>query len=111
MAKQRRARPRPGPSKPARSAPRAAPRPGPSARSARPSDRPAAPVTRAGYLEAVALYEKALSALQAHESARASSLLRSVLANYPEEKELHERVRLYLNICERQATPKEAAPQ
>ena len=30
---------------------------------------------------------------------------------YPEEKELHERVRLYLNICQRQATPKEAAPQ
>ena len=28
----------------------------------------------------------------------------SVLRQYPEEKELHERVRLYLNICQRQAT-------
>ena len=33
------------------------------------------------------------------------SLLESVLRQYPEEKELHERVRLYLNICQRQATP------
>ena len=39
------------------------------------------------------------------------ALFESVLRQYPEEKELHERVRLYLNICERQATPKEAAPQ
>src|SRR5262249_59739160 len=30
---------------------------------------------------------------------------------YPDEKELHERVRLYLNICRRQATPREATPQ
>src|SRR4029078_7466921 len=35
----------------------------------------------------------------------------SVLRQYPEEKELHERVRLYLNICERQAKQKETAPQ
>ena len=34
-----------------------------------------------------------------------------MLRQYPEEKELHERVRLYLNICQRQATPREAAPQ
>ena len=41
----------------------------------------------------------------------AAELLESVLRHYPEEKELHERVRLYLNICQRQATPREAAPQ
>jgi tetratricopeptide (TPR) repeat protein len=34
-----------------------------------------------------------------------------VLRQYPDEKELHERVRLYLNICQRQATPREQAPQ
>jgi tetratricopeptide (TPR) repeat protein len=33
------------------------------------------------------------------------------LQQYPEEKELHERVRLYLNICQRQATTREATPQ
>ena len=38
-------------------------------------------------------------------------LLESVLRQYPEEKELHERVRLYLSICQRQATQKETAPQ
>jgi len=41
----------------------------------------------------------------------AASLLESVLKLYPEEKELHERVRLYLNICQRQAAPREAVPQ
>jgi tetratricopeptide (TPR) repeat protein len=34
-----------------------------------------------------------------------------VLQQYPEERELRERVRLYLNICQRQATQQEAAPQ
>jgi tetratricopeptide (TPR) repeat protein len=37
--------------------------------------------------------------------------LESVLRQYPEEKELHERVRLYLNICKRQETVREASPQ
>ncbi len=32
-------------------------------------------------------------------------------ASNPEEKELHERVRLYLNICQRQASQRETAPQ
>src|ERR1044071_3358716 len=65
---------------------------------------------RPRYAEAVALYEQGVAALQAHEYARASTLLRSVLSSYPEEKELHERVRLYLNICERQVLPKSGAP-
>jgi hypothetical protein len=38
-------------------------------------------------------------------------LFESVLRKYPEEKELHERVRLYLNICERQAAPRPAVPE
>jgi outer membrane protein assembly factor BamD (BamD/ComL family) len=58
----------------------------------------------------VALYEKGLEALQKHDYNHAVEQLQSVLRLYPEEKELHERVRLYLNICERQATPREAAP-
>jgi len=59
----------------------------------------------------VALYERALDALQRHEYASAANLLESVLRQHPEEKELHERVRLYLNICQRQATRRETAPQ
>jgi outer membrane protein assembly factor BamD (BamD/ComL family) len=64
-----------------------------------------------GYFDAVALYEQGLQALQRHDYDRAVSLLESVLKQYPEEKELHERVRLYLSICARQAAPREPAPQ
>ena len=94
--------------------------PSSSARSARAADandpvRPA-PVSapaprRSTYFEAVAVYERGLQALQRHAYQQAASLLESVLRQYPEEKELHERVHLYLNICQRQATQREAAPQ
>jgi len=67
--------------------------------------------TRPTYVEAVAIYEKGIEALQRHDFNHALELFQSVLRQYPEEKELHERVRLYLNICERHATPREAVPQ
>ena len=76
-----------------------------------PQAQPEAPKRRTTYVEAVALYERGLEALQRHAFGDAAGLFDSVLRQYPEEKELHERVRLYLNICQRQATPKEAAPQ
>jgi tetratricopeptide (TPR) repeat protein len=72
---------------------------------------PPAPQRRSTYFEAVAIYERGLEALQKHSYAQAANLLESVLRQYPEEKELHERVRLYLNICHRQASQREAAPQ
>jgi tetratricopeptide (TPR) repeat protein len=72
---------------------------------------PRAPVNRPGYSDAVALYEQGVAALQAHEYSKASTLLRSVLSGYPEEKELHDRARLYLNICERQVESRAAAPK
>ena len=110
MAKQRRAQPRPAPPKRRRSSAwsRSAPLPalasGPP-RSAPPA-RPSVPALRTTYVEAVALYARGLQALQAHDYVRATDLFRSVIARYPEEKELHERVRLYLNICERQVAPR-----
>jgi tetratricopeptide (TPR) repeat protein len=70
---------------------------------------PAAPVRRS--TEAVALYQRGLEALQRHDYPSAVQLLDSVLRQYPEEKELHERVRLYLNVCERQLTRREDEPQ
>ena len=70
----------------------------------------AVPIPRTGHVEAVALYETGVAALQAHEFARASALLRSVVSRYPEERELHERVRLYLNVCERHMAPRAASP-
>jgi tetratricopeptide (TPR) repeat protein len=80
-------------------------------RSAGPSNSPAPPARRSTYFEAVAIYERGVEALQRHEYAKAANLLESVLRQYPEEKELHERVRLYLNICQRQVTQREATPQ
>lgn len=82
-----------------------------------PSAAPAGPVgsvasqRRSTYVEAVALYERGLEALQRHDFPVAANLFESVLRQYPEEKELHERVRLYLNVCQRQAAAREAAPQ
>lgn len=90
-------------------------RPGPAAEvtPARPAQpvAPPAPQRRSTYFEAVAIYERGLDALQRHDYNGAADLFESVLRQYPEEKELHERVRLYLNICQRQATPREASPQ
>jgi outer membrane protein assembly factor BamD (BamD/ComL family) len=71
----------------------------------------AAPQKGSTHLEAVALYERGLDAIQRHDYRGATELLEAVLRQYPEERELHERVRLYLNICARQATPPEATPQ
>jgi outer membrane protein assembly factor BamD (BamD/ComL family) len=109
MAKQRRPEPRA-----AKAQPQAVPpRPQGSEREPDHSQTTAAapPQRRTTYFEAVALYEQGLEALQRHDYAGAASLFESVLRQYPEEKELHERVRLYLNICQRQVKPREAAPQ
>jgi tetratricopeptide (TPR) repeat protein len=72
---------------------------------------PPPPKRRSTYFDAVALYEQGLEALQRHDYRQAANLLESVLRQYPEEKELHERVRLYLNVCHRQVTPREESPQ
>jgi tetratricopeptide (TPR) repeat protein len=42
-----------------------------------------------------------MRALQEHRFQEAAEAFRSVLAQYPEEKELNDRVRLYLALCER----------
>jgi tetratricopeptide (TPR) repeat protein len=72
---------------------------------------PTTPQRRSTYIEAVALYERGLEAVQRHDYHAAIDLLETVLRQYPEERELHERVRLYLNICQRQAAPRESVPQ
>lgn len=108
MAKQRRPQQRPAKSSTAQPAAGASV----SASESRPrAAAPDAPPRRTTYVEAVALYERGLEALQRHAYGEAASRFESVLRQYPEEKELHERVRLYLNICRRQATPREAMPQ
>jgi tetratricopeptide (TPR) repeat protein len=59
----------------------------------------------------MALYEKAVETLQRHDYSRALELLQSILRQFPEERELQERVRLYLNVCERHAAPQQVTPQ
>jgi outer membrane protein assembly factor BamD (BamD/ComL family) len=59
----------------------------------------------------VALYEQGLKKLQRHDYQGAAEVLESVLVQYSEEKELHERVKLYLNICKRQAAAAVAGPR
>jgi tetratricopeptide (TPR) repeat protein len=85
--------------------------PRPNNQTPSPTADASAPKRRETYFEAVALYERGLEALQRHAYQQAAELLESVLRLYPEERELHERVRLYLNICQRQATQREASPQ
>ena len=61
--------------------------------------------------EAVRTYERGVEALQQHDFRRAEALLLSVLNGFPDEKELHERVRLYVNVCRRQAAPPDRTPR
>ena len=61
--------------------------------------------------DAVRAYEQGVEALQQRDFSRAATLLESVIHRYPDEKELHERVRLYLNVCQRQAAPPGRTPQ
>src|SRR5688572_25260130 len=56
---------------------------------------------RPTYPEAVARYESGMRALQEHRFREAADAFKAVLLQYPEEKELNERIRLYLALCER----------
>lgn len=60
---------------------------------------------------AVRAYERGVDALQRREFRQAEALLASVIEQFPDEKELHERVRLYLNVCRRQAAPPDRTPR
>jgi tetratricopeptide (TPR) repeat protein len=60
--------------------------------------------------QAVEKFERGFQALQQRQFGKAAELLRAVLNNYADEKELQERARVYLAICERQAAH-EAKPR
>lgn len=65
---------------------------------------PESPPRKPGFYEAVAVYERGVQALQKHDFAGAASFFRTVLDRYPEERELLERARLYLRVCERETS-------
>ena len=79
-----------------------------SSKTARPSGVDA---KRTSYLEAVKLYEKGLEALQQRNFTIASASLKAVIDEHGDERELHERARIYLKICERELAPLSAEPQ
>ena len=63
------------------------------------------------YAKAVLLYERGLKALQRKNYEGAATAFRQVLERFPEEQELHERARLYLNVCERETGPRAKTPK
>ena len=65
---------------------------------------PPPPPRKPGFYEAVAIYERGVQALQKHDFAGAADYFRTVVDRYPEERELLERARLYLRVCERETT-------
>jgi tetratricopeptide (TPR) repeat protein len=71
-----------------------APPPGPAT--------PPPPPRKPGFYEAVAIYERGVQGLQRHDFAGAAESFRTVIERYPEERELLERARLYLRVCERE---------
>jgi len=66
---------------------------------------------RSTYADAVVLYERGLQALQGKRYRDAAEILKRVIAEFPEEKELHERAELYIRVCARQLTPPDATPK
>jgi tetratricopeptide (TPR) repeat protein len=76
---------------------------------AAPSPHVPPPPRKPGFYEAVAIYERGVQALQKHDFSGAASFFRAVLERYPEERELLERARLYLRVCERETSRQPAA--
>ena len=84
-----------------------APKPAPKAK----PKASAPPLRRSTYADAVLLYERGLHALQAKRYREAADTLKRVIAEFPEEIELHERAQLYIRVCARHLTPPDATPK
>jgi tetratricopeptide (TPR) repeat protein len=71
---------------------------------------PPAPRKPAFY-EALAIYESGVRALQRHDFSAGAESFRGVINRYPDERELVERARLYLQVCERETARRPPQPQ
>lgn len=72
---------------------------------------PPPPARKPGFYEAVAIYERGVQALQRHDYVVAADHFRDILDRYPDERELVERARLYLRVCERETARQPAGPK
>jgi tetratricopeptide (TPR) repeat protein len=72
---------------------------------------PPPPPRRPAFYEALAVYETGVRALQRHDFQAAADSLRSVIQRYPGERELVERAKLYLQVCERETARRPSGPQ
>jgi len=72
---------------------------------------PPVPPRKPGFYEAVAIYERGVQGLQRHDFVGAAELFRTVIDKYPEERELLERARLYLRVCERETARNSPPPE
>lgn len=71
---------------------------------------PPPPPRKPAYYEAIAMYERGVQALQRHNYPAAAEHFRTVIDRYPDERELVERSRLYLRVCERETSRQPATP-
>ena len=78
---------------------------GPGGVKAKAASKKAAQERRKKALKAVAVYERALGTLQKRRLSTAAALFRRVIDDFPDERELHERCRRYLEVCTRETTP------
>lgn len=107
MARQQRPSPQPA-------TPSVAPR---KARASKPSqagtrsEADPVPPSRSSYADALRHYEHAMRALQEHHYEQAATALREVLERFSDEKELTDRARLYLSVCERHLQPPPPEPK
>ena len=80
-------------------------------KSAPPSETATVKARRESYARALQTYEQALGAMQGGKFERAAAGFQDVIGQFPEERELHERSRLYLKVCERETAPAAPTPK
>jgi tetratricopeptide (TPR) repeat protein len=72
---------------------------------------PPPPPRKPAFYEALAVYESGVRALQRHDFEAGAENFRGVIQGYPDERELVERARLFLQVCERETARRPPPPQ
>ena len=82
-----------------------------SKKATRPKVSAAAKERRARSLRAMKLYESGITEMHKRKFSLAAEKFRQVISDYPEERELHERARLYIVVCKRETAPRASEPE